>query len=132
MLVSDACQINDFDHALTASSALPVFQMPVRSMTLTTADLVEHGVEVFQMPVRSMTLTTIPVDHSRHLRFQMPVRSMTLTTLSCVLMMPTQFQMPVRSMTLTTFAVRRHVHGLVSDACQINDFDHRSCRAGEP
>ena len=34
------------------------FQMPVRSMTLTTLDPVTMIKLVFQMPVRSMTLTT--------------------------------------------------------------------------
>ena len=35
-----------------------VFQMPVRSMTLTTELLGDGWRVVFQMPVRSMTLTT--------------------------------------------------------------------------
>ena len=34
------------------------FQMPVRSMTLTTAHVAVVGQFGFQMPVRSMTLTT--------------------------------------------------------------------------
>ena len=37
--VSDACQINDFDHSTAITSSYSMFQMPVRSMTLTTA----HG-----------------------------------------------------------------------------------------
>ena len=36
------------------------------------------------------------------------------------------FQMPVRSMTLTTTAAEKEEHVCVSDACQINDFDHKS------
>ena len=35
-----------------------MFQMPVRSMTLTTGEQSGHGDGLFQMPVRSMTLTT--------------------------------------------------------------------------
>ena len=35
------------------------------------------------------------------------------------------FQMPVRSMTLTTTAAEKEEHVCVSDACQINDFDHK-------
>ena len=34
----------------------------------------------FQMPVRSMTLTTLERGQGRRIVFQMPVRSMTLTT----------------------------------------------------
>ena len=34
------------------------FQMPVRSMTLTTTTCANYKIDVFQMPVRSMTLTT--------------------------------------------------------------------------
>ena len=34
------------------------FQMPVRSMTLTTDVTVTSASDMFQMPVRSMTLTT--------------------------------------------------------------------------
>ena len=36
-----------------------MFQMPVRSMTLTTNNLNGMASIVFQMPVRSMTLTTL-------------------------------------------------------------------------
>ena len=39
------------------------------------------------------------------------------------------FQMPVRSMTLTTLTDSDSPQENVSDACQINDFDHRDCRA---
>ena len=35
-----------------------LFQMPVRSMTLTTVKNLIKGYTEFQMPVRSMTLTT--------------------------------------------------------------------------
>ena len=34
--------------------------------------------------------------------------------------------MPVRSMTLTTLLISRRIGEYVSDACQINDFDHGS------
>ena len=55
----------------------------------------------------------------------MPVRSMTLTTLQRILDLGIPFQMPVRSMTLTTLATAIKLCDAVSDACQINDFDHR-------
>ena len=55
----------------------------------------------------------------------MPVRSMTLTTVPVSVVNNAQFQMPVRSMTLTTGYPFGCVDGVVSDACQINDFDHR-------
>ena len=57
------------------------FQMPVRSMTLTTMTYISHCSKTFQMPVRSMTLTTIDEFQSLPPEFQMPVRSMTLTTI---------------------------------------------------
>ena len=58
-VVSDACQINDFDHsALSLDHRELTFQMPVRSMTLTTRDSSGARACEFQMPVRSMTLTT--------------------------------------------------------------------------
>ena len=56
--VSDACQINDFDHCYVIIVMANVFQMPVRSMTLTTAEGRWRHSHLFQMPVRSMTLTT--------------------------------------------------------------------------
>ena len=76
------------------------FQMPVRSMTLTTSISFLEGCFEFQMPVRSMTLTTSISSRHDNMSFQMPVRSMTLTTIP-----------PTKGTT-------------VSDACQINDFDH--------
>ncbi len=54
----------------------------------------------------------------------MPVRSMTLTTGWHFDVNNSKFQMPVRSMTLTTHDQRRGLRAAVSDACQINDFDH--------
>ena len=76
------------------------------------------------MPVRSMTLTTTPAVDGWLGVFQMPVRSMTLTTISAYVLVALLFQMPVRSMTLTTTAAEKEKHLRVSDACQINDFDH--------
>ena len=81
---------------------------------------------VFQMPVRSMTLTTCATSAVHKHLFQMPVRSMTLTTVTVWNKPEYMFQMPVRSMTLTTMARRQTIDPLVSDACQINDFDHRT------
>ena len=78
------------------------------------------------MPVRSMTLTTSGALSAGILQFQMPVRSMTLTTAYEAAKITSQFQMPVRSMTLTTAALTNHGMFTVSDACQINDFDHRT------
>ena len=49
---------------------------------------------------------------------------MTLTTGFQQAGQTTEFQMPVRSMTLTTVAVLVQRAPTVSDACQINDFDH--------
>ena len=77
------------------------------------------------MPVRSMTLTTGLDRVMQRFEFQMPVRSMTLTTVCADLNVVAVFQMPVRSMTLTTFALLRININTVSDACQINDFDHK-------
>ena len=54
----------------------------------------------------------------------MPVRSMTLTTYVTGVVNAIMFQMPVRSMTLTTLATAIKLCDAVSDACQINDFDH--------
>ena len=51
---------------------------------------------------------------------------MTLTTNNLNGMASIVFQMPVRSMTLTTTAAEKEEHVCVSDACQINDFDHKS------
>ena len=45
---------------------MPLFQMPVRSMTLTTAAPREEIPSEFQMPVRSMTLTTIARVRDHH------------------------------------------------------------------
>ena len=50
---------------------------------------------------------------------------MTLTTVFSRGTGGNAFQMPVRSMTLTTVAVLVQRAPTVSDACQINDFDHR-------
>ena len=49
---------------------------------------------------------------------------MTLTTLQNQATVVHMFQMPVRSMTLTTHIQCLYRRRLVSDACQINDFDH--------
>ena len=76
------------------------------------------------MPVRSMTLTTNNLNGMASIVFQMPVRSMTLTTDVTFGSCYVTFQMPVRSMTLTTTAAEKEEHVCVSDACQINDFDH--------
>ena len=122
--VSDACQINDFDHFGRLVLLWFKFQMPVRSMTLTTHRPVRIQQDRFQMPVRSMTLTTPAFRADIHAQFQMPVRSMTLTTISAYVLVALLFQMPVRSMTLTTTAAEKEKHLRVSDACQINDFDH--------
>ena len=77
------------------------------------------------MPVRSMTLTTVRGEIIAAYLFQMPVRSMTLTTLRSIQPVSVLFQMPVRSMTLTTNDTIGIWMDTVSDACQINDFDHR-------
>ena len=53
-------------------------------MTLTTGMSIKEFLYSFQMPVRSMTLTTKAADTVPGTSFQMPVRSMTLTTLECV------------------------------------------------
>ena len=50
---------------------------------------------------------------------------MTLTTRDDRVELGVAFQMPVRSMTLTTTLMAQWVDEAVSDACQINDFDHR-------
>ena len=50
---------------------------------------------------------------------------MTLTTEQRVYSRICTFQMPVRSMTLTTAKLTYVFRWFVSDACQINDFDHR-------
>ena len=50
---------------------------------------------------------------------------MTLTTCKACNVSRSKFQMPVRSMTLTTTLMAQWVDEAVSDACQINDFDHR-------
>ena len=71
-----------------------------------------------------MTLTTDQPGGFETLQFQMPVRSMTLTTGYVFLSTKYEFQMPVRSMTLTTVARQAITSADVSDACQINDFDH--------
>ena len=60
----------------------------------------------------------------------MPVRSMTLTTNGSWVDRWVKFQMPVRSMTLTTPAGFWLSSTVVSDACQINDFDHTISRKG--
>ena len=83
--VSDACQINDFDHIIVFQHAPRKFQMPVRSMTLTTGLEIPAPHHVFQMPVRSMTLTTAPGNAVALSKFQMPVRSMTLTTCGLII-----------------------------------------------
>ena len=49
-------------------------------MTLTTNLTIFNDATPFQMPVRSMTLTTVTVWNKPEYMFQMPVRSMTLTT----------------------------------------------------
>ena len=72
-----------------------------------------------------MTLTTLQRILDLGIPFQMPVRSMTLTTYVTGVVNAIMFQMPVRSMTLTTLATAIKLCEAVSDACQINDFDHR-------
>ena len=71
-------------------------------MTLTTDNMKNMAKYLFQMPVRSMTLTTVVEIFNVGAQFQMPVRSMTLTTFDMCGVVCYVFQMPVRSMTLTT------------------------------
>ena len=100
--VSDACQINDFDHCGELND-FESYSMPVRSMTLTTP---RPGVGV------SDACQINDFDHPR-------------VVLS---MRQKPFQMPVRSMTLTTIVHDGDGEADVSDACQINDFDHKQTR----
>ena len=96
-------------------------------MTLTTDYAIRYLYAAFQMPVRSMTLTTYVTGVVNAIMFQMPVRSMTLTTADGGTVFYHLFQMPVRSMTLTTQLTVLSCTCWVSDACQINDFDHLEC-----
>ena len=122
--VSDACQINDFDHSFFLQSAVFRFQMPVRSMTLTTQEDHVEGDLAFQMPVRSMTLTTVTVWNKPEYMFQMPVRSMTLTTRRRADMGRPFVSDACQINDFDHVFSTRILNNIVSDACQINDFDH--------
>ena len=101
-------------------------------MTLTTAAPGILRVVVFQMPVRSMTLTTIIFYDTVEIVFQMPVRSMTLTTAFTSDLQQFRVSDACQINDFDHSHDRCYCNQCVSDACQINDFDHYSRRRSFP